>query len=385
MTISGKTAIVGVGNTAYGKLPGRSAWSLQAEAFKRALDDAGLQKEDVDGLFTEPQFNEPLLLHGHVLGRYLGLKTNYLSTMSIGGATAGVLVQQAATAIYSGLCEVAVCIYGDNAKTGLPMLFGKAQMGRGHTDELAYGMAGGPVMEARSAMRYKHDYGVTDEMFGAVPIAFREHATRNPGAAYQEPLTMEQYLEGRMIASPLRLYDCAIGASDGAVAIVVTSAERARDCSKPPAYIIGMGAGDNLDGLKDPTHYTHFAAERSAERAFRMAGITADDVQFAQFYDCFTSTVLITIEEYGFCKRGEAGPFALEGNLKLGGRLPSNTSGGHLSEAFITGWNIVAEGVRQIRGESTSHVDGAEIGLVTGHGGFQVAHATLLLAKDVQS
>jgi acetyl-CoA acetyltransferase len=384
MSISGKTAIAGIGVTPFGKLPGRSAWSLQAEAVRNALDDAGLTKDDVDGLFTESQFAEPLLLHGHVLGRMLGLKTNYLSSMSIGGATAVVLVQQAAMAIHAGLCEVAVCVYGENAKTGLPMLFGKAQMGRGQSDDMAYGMAGGPVMEARSAMRYKHEYGVTDEMFGSVPVAFRDHASRNPNASYREPLTMEDYLAARMVSDPLRVLDCCIGASDGGVALIVTSAERARDTAKPPAYIAGMGAGDNLDGLKDPTHYTRFPGARSSDRAYRMAGVGPEDVNVAQWYDCFTSTVLITIEDYGFCKKGEAGPFALEGNLKLGGRLPSNTSGGLLSEANLTGWNVLAEGVRQIRGSSTSQVEGAEVCVVSGHGGFQVAHGTLVLTSEVR-
>src|SRR5688500_9503699 len=148
MSISGNTAIVGVGVTRFGKLPGRSAWSLQTEAVRLAIEDAGLTKDDVDGLLTEPQFSEPLLLHGHVLGRMLGLKTDYLSTKSIGGATAISLVQEAAMAIETGLCTVAVCVYGENARTGMPMLFGLAQMGRGQADEIAYGMAGGPVMEA---------------------------------------------------------------------------------------------------------------------------------------------------------------------------------------------------------------------------------------------
>lgn len=384
MTISGRTAIVGVGTTQFGKVPGRSAWSLQTEAVRLAIEDAGLTKDDIDGLFTESQFSEPLLLHGHVLGRMLGLKTNYLSSLSIGGATANALVQQAAMAIHAGLCEVAVCVYGETAKTGLPMLFGKAQMGRGQADDMAYGMAGGPVMEARSAMLYKTEFGVTDEMFGAVPVAFREHASRNPNAQYRDPLTMEDYLASRIVAEPLRVLDCCIGASDGAVALIVTSAERARDCAKPPVAIAGMGAGDNLDGLKDPTHYTHFAGARSSQRAYQMAGIGPDDVGVAQWYDCFTSTVLITIEDYGFCKKGEAGPFALEGNLRLGSRLPSNTSGGLLSEANLTGWNTLAEGVRQIRGTSTSQVEGAEVCIVSGHGGFQVAHATLILTGDAR-
>jgi acetyl-CoA acetyltransferase len=381
VTISGKTAIAGVGVTKFGKLPGRSAWSLQTEAVRLAIEDAGLTKEDVDGLFTESQFSEPLLLHGHVLGRMLGLKTNYLSTMSIGGATAITLVQQAAMAIHAGLCEVAVCVYGENAKTGLPMLFGKAQMGRGQADDMAFGMAGGPVMEARSAMRYKHEFGITDEMFGAVAIAFREHATRNPNATYRDPLDMEKYLASKIVADPLRVLDCTIGASDGGVALVVTSGERAGDLAKPPAYIAGMGAGDNLDGLKDPTHYTHFAGARSSQRAYQMAGIVPEDVDVAQFYDCFTSTVLITIEDYGFCKKGEGGPFALDGNLGLGGALPSNTSGGMLSEANMTGWNHLAEAVRQVRGTSTSQVEGAEVAVASGHGGFQAAHGTLILTR----
>ena len=385
MAIAYRTAIAGIGTTAFGKLPGRSSWSLQAEAVKRALDDAGLTKDDVDGLFTEPPFSEPLLLHGHSLGRMLGVKTNYLSTLSIGGATAGTLIQQAAMAIEAGMCEVAVCVYGENQKTGLPMLFGRAQMGRGQpmSDEIAYGMAGGPVMEARSAMRYKHEFGVTDEMFGSVAIAFRAHAVTNPNATYRDPLTMEEYLANRIVSEPFRVLDCTIASSDGGVAVVVTSAERARDCAKPPAYIAGMGAGHNLDALKDPTHYTHFAGARSSERAYRMAQLTPDDVDTAQLYDCFTSTVLITLEDYGFCKKGEGGHFALEGNLKSGGSLPTNTSGGMLSEANMTGWNHIAEAVRQVRGESTSQVDGCEVAIVSGHGGFQAAHATLILTKDV--
>src|SRR5438094_6969591 len=210
MSLAGRTAIAGVGVTPFGKLPGRSAWSLQAEAVRSALADAGLSKDDVDGLLTEPQFGEPLMLHGHVLGRMLGLKTNYLSTKSIGGATAISLVQEAAMAIDNGLCEVAVCVFGDNAKTGLPMLFGLAQMGRGQADEIAFGMAGGAAMEARSAMRYMHEYGVTHEMLCSVPVTFREHAGLNPNAQYRDPLTMEEYLASPFVSEPFRRYDCTV-------------------------------------------------------------------------------------------------------------------------------------------------------------------------------
>ena len=385
MSISGKTAIAGVGVTAFGKLPGRSSWSLQTEAVKRAIDDAGLTKDEIDGLLTAPPLAEPLLLHAEQLGGKLGLKTNYLSQKFIGGATAVALVAEAALAVEAGLCEVAVCVYGENAKTGMPMLFGRAQMGRGQapSDDIAYGLAGGPIMEARAAKRYMNEFGLTEEMLGSVAVSFREHASRNPGATYRDPLTIEQYFENRYISEPLRVLDCTIGASDGAVAVVVTSAERARDLAKPPAYIAGVGVAANLQGLSDPDHYTSYPGARSAQTAFKMAGLEPEDVNVAQFYDCFTSTVLITIEDYGFCKRGEAGPFALEGNLKLGGALPSNTSGGLLSEANLVGWNVLAEGARQIRGESTSQVDRAEVCAVAGQGGFHAAHSTVLLTKGV--
>jgi acetyl-CoA acetyltransferase len=383
MSLSGKTAIAGLGVTAFGKLPGRSAWSLQTEAVRRAIEDAGLAKGDVDGLLTAPPLAEPLLLHAEQLGGKLGLRTNYLSQKFIGGATAVALVAEAAMAIEAGLCEVAVCVYGENAKTGMPMLFGRAQMGRGQaaSDDIAYGLAGGPIMEARAAKRYMNEFGVTEEMLGSVAVSFRDHASRNPGATYRDPLTIEDYLANRYVSEPLRVLDCTIGASDGAVAVVVTSAERARDLAKPPAYIAGVGVAANLQGLSDPDHYTSYPGARSAQTAYRMSGLEPEDVDVAQFYDCFTSTVLITIEDYGFCKRGEAGPFALEGNLRLGGALPSNTSGGMLSEANLVGWNVLAEGVRQVRGESTSQVDGGEVCIVAGQGGFHAAHSTVLLTK----
>jgi acetyl-CoA acetyltransferase len=384
MSLSGKTAIVGLGATAFGKLPGRSAWSLQTEAVRLAIEDAGLTKADVDGLLTAPPLAEPLLLHAEQLGGKLGLRTNYLSQKFIGGATAVAVVAEAAMAVEAGLCEVAVCVYGENAKTGMPMLFGRAQMGRGQapSDDIAYGLAGGPIMEARAAKRYMQEFGVSEEMLGAVAVSFRDHASRNPAATYRDPLTIEQYLANRYVSEPLRVLDCTIGASDGAVAVVVTSAERARDLSASPAWIGGVGVAANLEGLAGADHYTSYPGARSAQTAFRMAGIESEDVNVAQFYDCFTSTVLITIEDYGFCKRGEAGPFALEGNLRLGGALPSNTSGGMLSEANLVGWNVLAEGVRQIRGSSTSQVEGAEVCVVAGQGGFHAAHSTLVLTRS---
>src|SRR2546423_14162505 len=196
---------------------------------------------------------------------------------------------------------------------------------------------------------------------------------------------MGGYLAPPFAPEPFRRYDGTV-TTDGAVGVVVTAAERGRGLAKPPAYVTGMGQGHNLDGLKDPTHYTHFAGSRSSARAFEMAGITTDDVDVMQFYDCFTSTVLITLEDYGFCKKGEGGPFAQDGGLKLGGELPSNTSGGMLSEGDLTGWGQVAEGARQGRGGGGGRQGpDAEVCVVAGHGGFQAAHATLVLTKEQPS
>lgn len=379
--ISGRVAIAGVGHTTYGKHPGRSAWSLQTEAITAAVDEAGLDPGDVDGLFTESQFSEPLLMHGAILGRQLGMRPRYLSTQSQGGATCNSLAMTAAMAIHHGLCDVAVVSYGDNAKTGIPNIHGLAQMGRGQADFVAHGLLGGPAMEGLSAMRYKHQYNVSDEEFGAVPVSIREHATRNPNAQYSAPLTMDEYLESRFISEPLRLFDCTI-ASDGGAAIVLTSTERAKDLAKGAVPILGFGQGHNLNGLEDRDHYVRFGGERASHAAFGMAGIGASDVDCAQLYDCFTSTVLITLEDYGFCERGEAGAFAAAGNLRLDGDLPTNTSGGMLSEANMTGWNAVIEAARQLRGEAGDRqVDDCEIAVTSGHGGFQATHATMVLGS----
>jgi acetyl-CoA acetyltransferase len=373
-------AIAGVGHTAYGKLPGRSPWSLQAEAVSKALDDAGLTRQDLDGLCTESHFSEPLMMHGVQLGRMLGLRPRFLSTQSQGGATCASLVQTAAMAIANGLCDVAAVVYGDNAKTGMPNVHGLAQMGRGLADDVAHGMAGGPVMESRAAMRYMHETGCTHEMLGAVAVSTREHAAHNPHAQYREAMTMDDYLASRFVAEPLRVFDCTI-VSDGGACMVLTSARRARDCAKHPVLVSGFGQAHNLDGLRDRTHYTSFAGARSSNDAYAMAGISPDDADVAQLYDCFTSTVLVTLEDYGFCGRGEAGPLALDGGLTLDGKIPTNTSGGMLSEANVAGWNHVIEAVRQLRGESSSQVPGAEVAVVSGHGGFQQTHATLVLRR----
>ncbi len=379
-SLSEATAIVGVGHSAIGKLPGRSAWSLQVEAVRRALDDAGLTKDDVDGLFTEAQLSEPLLMHCTMLGRHLGLRPRVAMSQSQGGATAISLIQTAAMAVQAGMCSVAVCVLGDNAKTGMPNIYGLAMMGRG-TDFPAFGHLGGPGLEALACRRHMHTYGTTHEQLGHIPVTFRAHAQKTPHAQMREPMTLDDYMGARWVVEPFRLFDCCV-MSDFGAAVVVTSAERARDLAQAPVLIRGMGQAHNLASLGplDPDHYTTYAGARSSIEAYRMAGIGPADVDVAEIYDGFSYVALVTLEDYGFCAKGEGGPFCADGNIALGGTIPTNTSGGLLSEGYLLGMGHVIEATRQLRGEcGERQVDGAEIAAVSGHGGFQATHATLIL------
>jgi acetyl-CoA acetyltransferase len=230
------------------------------------------------------------------------------------------------------------------------------------------------------------EFGTTSEHFGRVALVCRDRANENPAAQmFGHPLTMEDYMESRMISKPLRLFDFCLE-TDGAQAIIVTTAERARDCAKPPAFIraVAQGAGYGMQGgitfpalmreslTTQPSHLT-------AEVLYRRAGMGPEDIDVAQFYDCYTPTVIVQLEDYGFCKKGEGGPFAASGAIEKGGSLPINTSGGDLSEGYIQGFNLIVEGVRQIRGESTSQVPNAETCLVTS--GLRVATSAMILTK----
>jgi acetyl-CoA acetyltransferase len=223
------------------------------------------------------------------------------------------------------------------------------------------------------ARRHMHEFGTKNEQLGAVAVAMRKHAQLNPAALmYGKPLSLEQYMASPMIADPYRLNDCCLE-TDGAAAFIVTTAKRARDLKSKPVYIMGAAAGqpypaDEITGRKD-FHQTGLSI--AAPEAFRIAGVTPDDMDFAQIYDCFTFEVIQQLEESGFCKRGEGGPFVEDGGIELGGRLPVNTHGGLLSEAHVLGISHVVEAVRQLRGEAGERqVEDAELGAVTGWGDF---------------
>jgi acetyl-CoA acetyltransferase len=227
-----------------------------------------------------------------------------------------------------------------------------------------------------------HEFGTKPEHLAAVAMTCRKHASLNPNAQIREPLTLEGYFSSRFVCEPLRLPDCC-PITDGGAAIVVTSADRARDLRKPPVYVLGIGQAHVAWEVPYRPNLTTSAAAISGPAAFRMAGIGPEDVDLVQLYDCFSIVPIITLEDYGFCPKGEGGAFVSEGRVALGGQLPMNTSGGLLAETGMPGMQLIVEAVRQLRGEAGDRqVPNARICVVSGQGGVMTTHATLVLGKE---
>ncbi len=383
--LSDKCAVVGAGTSRLGKVADTSAHGLLEEAIKAALDDAGLATGDVDGLICRGP-DEIYTFH-QVMGERLGIDASFSTTLTNGGASQVLGVALATMVIDAGLASVVVVGYGrDNwsrvhaSKDNHLRSSGRPQQMYGVEFGPEYGYYGAVAAHAFGAQRHMHDYGTTREQFGAVSLAFRAHALRNPDAVMKKPLTMEDYLAARMIVAPFALYDCSLQ-TDAAGAVVVTSAERAKDLRRRPVMIKGFGSHNNISGWFAANNMTHTGAIQSGAQAYGMAGLGPDDIDFAQIYDCFTYMVLVQLEDYGFCKKGEGGDFVSSGALELDGALPVNTSGGQLSEAHVEGMLQVVEGVRQLQGVygPDRQVPNAEIGLVSGHGGNTVCESTLIL------
>jgi acetyl-CoA acetyltransferase len=363
-----RTAVVGIGQTAFGKGLPDTELSLACQAISLAIDDSGLQPSDVDGIamFSMEDGREVDVARNVGLG-----DITFFSQVGYGGGAGCGVVGHAAMAVASGQCEVAVAWRARKraSKTSRPWaqvadrLAGHQQWSR------PFGLLR-PVDEiAILTRRAMHQYGYTRDHLANVALAFRKHANRNPNATMgHKPLTREQYMDARWISEPLCLFDNCLE-TDGALAIVITSAERARDLPHPPAYVHSFAQSIpqqhqvmtnyfNEDPLLGP-------AWVCAGLLWRQSEFKPADVPVAQLYDAFSPLVPLSLEGYGFCGRGEGGEFTNDGALELGGRLPTNTSGGGMSEAYVHGFNLVLEGVRQIRGTSTAQVEGAESSLVT--------------------
>jgi acetyl-CoA acetyltransferase len=383
----GAAAIAGIGATEFSKDSGRSELRLAAEATLAALADAGLRPADVDGLVT---FTMDAIAE-IALARELGLgELRFFSQVGYGGGAACATVQQAAMAVTSGIAEVVVCYRALNERSG--HRFGQvsraavaAPTSGGIDNGWHYPMGlGTPAATvAMIARRYMHEYGATSEDFGTVTVADRRHAAVNPAAwFYQRPVTLAEHQASRWIAEPLRLLDCC-QESDGAVAVVVTSAERARDLRQPPAVIRAAAQGSAPGQYVMTSYYRDELGLPEmgvvARQLWRQAGVGPAEVRTAVLYDHFTPYVLLQLEELGFCPRGEARQFIAGGAIEVGGRLPLNTHGGQLGEAYIHGMNGIAEGVRQVRGTSVNQVPGDGPVLVTA--GTGVPTSALLLGS----
>ncbi|MDT4906304.1 MAG: 17-hydroxy-3-oxo-4-pregnene-20-carboxyl-CoA lyase [Pseudonocardiales bacterium] len=383
-----KAAIVGIGATEFSKDSGRSELRLAAEAVRAALADAGLQPSDVDGLtsFTQDTNTEA------AVAREVGIPSlSFFSRIHYGGGAACATVQQAAMAVATGVADVVVCYRAFNERSG--QRFGQVMTGlagaptsSGVDASWSYPMglstpAGWVAMVAR---RYMHEYGATSEDFGRVAVADRKHAATNPNAwFYGKPITLEDHQASRMVVDPLHLLDCC-QESDGGVAIVVTSPERARDLAHPPVVIEAAAQGSGADQFTMTSYYRDGLGELPemkivADQLWKQSGLTTDDIEVAVIYDHFTPFVLVQLEELGFCPRGEARHFIADGAIEMGGRLPINPHGGQLGEAYIHGMNGIAEGVRQMRGSAVNQVDAVEHVLVTA--GTGVPTSGLILGR----
>jgi acetyl-CoA acetyltransferase len=380
-------AIVGAGHSRLGRVPGVSSLDLLVEAMRNAIADAGLNVTDIDGIVCRGP--DESYSHHQQIGQRLGINARFSTSLDNGGASQILSVALATMAIKAGLASTVICGYGRDSwsrthASAQARMRNQTRPDSQHASEFGpeHGFFGPIAAHAFGATRHMHLYGTTRDQFGEIAVAFRDHALRNPDAVMRKPLTIEQYREARQVVSPFGLYDCSLQ-TDGAGAVIVTSRERARDLRQPAVTIKGFGSFNNLRGWFADDNMVITAAKNSGEIAYAMAGVGPADVDTAQIYDCFTYMVLAQLEDYGFCKKGEGGPFVATGALRMNGSLPTNTSGGQLSEAHVEGMLQVVEGARQLRHTYPveRQVKDAEIALVSGHGGNQVCHTTLILGR----
>ena len=385
-SLKNKVAIVGVGESEIGLVPHMTGLGLNAQAAKRALDDAGLKVSDIDGVLTAYSFTEPYFMLGSVLCEYLGLTPRFNASVVVGGATPAVMLKHAAEAIVSGQAETILVCAGENRATGVTRDAAVAAlMAVGHPYfEQPYGTSI-PGFYAMIAQRHMHVYGTTREQMAQVAVNTRTHALLHPNAHMKKPLSAEQVLSAKPIADPLGMLDCCL-ISDAGGAFIVTSAERACDLQSKPVYLQGIGEHHTHEHLMCAPSLTEFGVTESGRIAYKMAGLGPQDIDVAELYDCFTIVPIIELEELGFCKPGEGGAFFADGHARIGGRLPVNTHGGMLSHAHAGaagGLFGIVEAVRQLRGGlEHRQVKDAEVALVHNEGGILSSHCTVILAND---
>lgn len=377
--------IAGLGMTDLGKVYGRTPADFAADAVRRAADDAGLRLADVDGLITSSGVTGGVSID---LQRDLGLTDLRLLThMQSYGSTAGAMMQVASLAVLSGTASVVACVFADSPlqpERGAGAVYGTRRAPAGWWGLLgASGVIGANPMYALAARRHMARYGTTTEQFGHIAVAQRSWAALNPVAQLRQPITLADHQSSRWIADPFRLLDCCL-VSNGGIAVIVTTAERAASLAQPPVHVLGWAQSHPGHYLRrDPDFGLVTGAATAGPAALEMAGVTLADVDVVQLYDCYTFTVLVTLEDYGFCPKGEGGPFAASGVLGPGGKLLLNTGGGQLSGYYMWGMTPLSEAVIQARGQGGERQAAVhDVVLVSGNGGVLDHHATLVLGSE---
>jgi len=363
-SLKDQAAIVGIGETVYNRESGRTELSMAVEAAKKAIADAGFEPRDIDGMVKFTADSTPQGELAACLGipylRYYG------ELGPLGGAACG-LVMQAAMAVSRGMANNVMVYRSVNGRSKQRYGSGVVTTRRGEGNSAftePYGLLVPGQSSALRARRHMYEFGTTERHLGAVAVAFRKHACLNPRAImYGRPITMEDYLNSKVFFDPLRIFDCALEA-DGANAFIVTSAEQAPSLKQRPVYLMSAAQAlpAGVSGLG--RSWDDSGASCLAPELFGGAGVTPKDIDVIGFYDHFSPVIITKLEDYGFCQRGEGGPFVEGGRIEVGGEIPVNTSGGHLSEAYLQGMNQIIEVVRQLRGESPAQVENAELGLV---------------------
>ena len=374
--LSGKAVIAGIGATRFGALPGRTTISMNVEAIRKALNDAGIEKDAVDALYVKCPTSKFEMMYGQKIAEAIGLQPRIGGVWDSGGSSNVIMISQAIMAIEAGQCEIAVVTFADNPKSG-----SAAGYSYPRGEDALYGWFGVLSSYAMIARRHMGELGTPREALGAVAVAARRHGAQNPNAQLRKPLALDEYMDMPPMVAPFCRDDCTL-VSDGAAAVVVMSTERARKMGvAKPVPVLGFGFGQTSWDVTQRPDMTSTQAKVAGETAFKMAGLKPKDMDVAQIYDCFTITALMTLEDYGFARKGQIADFVKGGNIEIGGELPMNTSGGLLSETGMPGMQLIHEGVRQMRGDAALQVKGAKHCIISNQGGVMHTHAALILGQ----
>ncbi len=385
--------IAGIGLSDYPVAPDLDGVQHHCLAMQRALDDCGVELSAVDGYIGAGGSHQQMVDDAVSLAEYLRIDHRYIDSTMTGGSSFEFHVQHGAAAIREGLCDTILITYGSDQLSRMGRMLGTGGFTRGRQKlvgpmryEAPYGnsLVGAYAM---AAQRHMHEYGTTSEQLAEIAVGVREFAGLNPNAMYRDPISVDDVVASRMIADPLHKLDCCV-ISDGGGALIMTTAERARDLKQSPAYVLGAAGAQTHWNISQMPDYTVTAGAKAGPIAFEQAGVTPDDIDTIQFYDSFTITVLLLLEDLGFCAKGEGGKFVQEGHLKRGGDLPLNTDGGGLSSSHpgMRGIFLLIESVRQLRGQAgEAQVPDCNVALACGSGGWLSCIGTVILGKDAPS